>query len=129
MLIAHFIFCLVCRMSSQWEGSKEQALYNASSEGDLAMVILPYWLVTSACYRVHHLLLCGEGAGPDPKRCGTEPCASGGESGVVEIRVFGGVNACTCVCDGSSLLCVIVFHNVICVCFTVCQIISMGGLL
>ena len=74
-------------MSSQWEGSKEQALYNASSEGDLAKVILSHWLVSSACYRVHHLLLCGEGAGPDPKGRGTEPCASGGESGVVEIRV------------------------------------------
>ena len=74
-------------MSGQWEGSKEEALFNASIEGDLAKVILSYWLVTSACYRVHHLLLCGEGAGHGPKGRGTEPCSSSGESGVVEIRV------------------------------------------
>ena len=87
MLIAHVVCRLACRMSSQWEGSKEQALYNASNEGDLVKVILSYWLVTSACYRVHHLLLCGEGAGYDPKGCGTELCASSGESGVVKIRM------------------------------------------
>ena len=87
MLIAHVVCRLACRMSSQWEGSKEQALYNASNEGDLVKVILSYWLVTSACYRVHHLLLCGEGAGHDPKGRGTELYEPGGKSGVVEIHV------------------------------------------
>ena len=99
---SHYAFCtlsLVQNMSSQWEGSKEQALYIASNEGDLAKVILSYWLVSSACYRVHHwlvssacyrvhhLLLCGEGAGHDPKGSVTELWGSSGKSGVVESRV------------------------------------------
>ena len=30
------------------------------SEGNI--IRISYWLVTSVCYRVHHFLLCGEGA-------------------------------------------------------------------
>ena len=40
----------MCRMASQWEGTIEEALWNASFDGDLAKVIVFVYAVTMRCH-------------------------------------------------------------------------------
>ena len=75
VFVAHFVRCLLCRMSrSRWMESKEYQLFYASRRGHLKSVIVLVMLVSDKCRppRKVHLPLCCEGEELNSKGCRPE---------------------------------------------------------
>ena len=63
---------LLCRISIQLDGEEGQAMLDAlrahgNVNGNMMQVTRAYSFVTSACYCLHHLLLCDEAETRDPR--------------------------------------------------------------